>query len=130
MDRRTDGKTDRRTDGQTDRRTDGQTDRRTDELIRVELGKLFGSSRLILEVPLVFSRDHSFLRSQPVGARTTGYLFNFPATSVPSTFLRGLHRLMSGVENQSVPGLRATSQNILWSMTKVNEACAWPPHVT
>ena len=25
-------------------------------------------------------------------------------------------------------GLRATSQNILWSTTKVNEACARPPH--
>jgi hypothetical protein len=29
----------------------------------------------------------------------------------------------------SVPGLRATSGNILWSTTKVNEACARPPHV-
>jgi hypothetical protein len=32
-------------------------------------------------------------------------------------------------ENLSVPGLRATSQNILWSTTKMNEACARPPHV-
>jgi hypothetical protein len=30
---------------QTDGRTDGRTDRQTDELIRVELGNLFGSSR-------------------------------------------------------------------------------------
>ena len=37
--------------------------------------------------------------------------------------------LMHGVENSSLPGLRATSQNILWSTTKVNEACARPPHV-
>ncbi len=61
--------------------------------------------------------------------RTTGYLFNFPATSVPSTFLRALRRLMSGVEFLSVPGLRATSQNILWSTTKVNDACVRPQHV-
>ncbi len=46
-------------------------------------------------------------------SRTTGSLFNFPATSVPSTFLRALRRLMSGVEFLSVPGLRGTSQNIL-----------------
>jgi hypothetical protein len=39
----TDRQTDGRTDGQTDRRTDGQTD----ELIRIELGNLFGSYRLI-----------------------------------------------------------------------------------
>jgi hypothetical protein len=58
-----------------------------------------------------------------------GSLFNFPATSVPSTFLRALRRLMSGVEFLSVPGLRATSQNILWSTSKVNEACVRPPHV-
>ena len=36
---------------------------------------------------------------------------------------------MHGVENSSLPGLRATSQNILWSTTKVNEACARPTHV-
>jgi len=37
--------------------------------------------------------------------------------------------LMRGVEFCSVPGLRVTSQNILWSTTKVNEACARPPHI-
>jgi len=35
--------------------------------------------------------------------------------------------LMHGIENLSVPGLCAMSQNILWSTTKVNEACARPP---
>ncbi len=34
-----------------------------------------------------------------------------------------------GANLSSVPGLRATSQNILWSTTKVNEACSRPPHV-
>jgi hypothetical protein len=29
----------------------------------------------------------------------------------------------------SIPGLRATSRNILWSTTKVNEAYARPTHV-
>ena len=29
--------------------------------------------------------------------RTTGYLVNFPAMFVPSTFLWALHRLMNGV---------------------------------
>jgi len=37
--------------------------------------------------------------------------------------------LMHGVEFRSVPGLRVTSQNILWSTMKVNEACARPPHI-
>ena len=49
------------------------------------------------------------------------------------TVLRALRGLMDGVENLSVPGLRATSQNILWSTTKVNEAgmCSAPTrHVT
>jgi hypothetical protein len=61
---------------------------------------------------------------------TTGYLIGFLVTLFLSTVLRALRRLMSGVENLSVPGLRATSQNILWSTTKVNEAFACPPHVT
>ncbi len=62
--------------------------------------------------------------------RTTVYPLGFPATLFLSTVLRTLRGLMHGVENLSVPGLRAMSQNILWSTTKVNEACAWPPHVT
>ncbi len=48
----------------------------------------------------------------------------FPATLFLGTVLRALHDLMHGVEDLFVPGLRATSQNILWSTTKVNEACA------
>jgi hypothetical protein len=39
----------------------------------------------------------------------------FPATLFLGTVLRALRGLMDGVENLSVPGLRATSQNILWS---------------
>ncbi len=62
-------------------------------------------------------------------ARTTGYRLGFPATLFLGTVLRALRGLMDGVENLSVPGLRATSQNILWSTTKVNEACARPRHV-
>ena len=37
--------------------------------------------------------------------------------------------LMYGGGNSPSTRLRATSRNILWSTTKVNEACAWPPHV-
>jgi hypothetical protein len=43
---RTDRGTDGWTDGRTDGQTNGQTDGRTGELIQVELGNLFGSSRL------------------------------------------------------------------------------------
>jgi hypothetical protein len=60
--------------------------------------------------------------------RTTGYLLGFPAT----LFLVQSYWLYV-VETRgailSVPGPRATSRNILWSTTKVNEACARPPHV-
>jgi hypothetical protein len=59
-----------------------------------------------------------------IGARTTRYLLGFPATLFLNTVLWALRGLMHGVENLSVPGLGATSQNILWSTTKVNEACA------
>ena len=62
-----------------------------------------------------------------VPPRTTGYLFNFPAT----LFLvqsYGLYVVEARGAILSVPGLRATSRNILWSTTKVNEACARPPH--
>ncbi len=41
-------------------------------------------------------------------AQTTGYLFNFPATPVPSTLLRALRNLICGVVDLPVPGLRAT----------------------
>ncbi len=64
-----------------------------------------------------------------VWAWTTGYLLGFPATLSLSTVLRALRGLMSGVEKWSVPGLRATSQNKLWSTTKVKEACARPTHI-
>jgi hypothetical protein len=60
--------------------------------------------------------------------RTTGYLFNFPAT----LFLvqsYGLYVVEARGAILSVPGLRATYRNILWSTTKVNEAYARPPHV-
>ena len=56
-----------------------------------------------------------------VPSRTTGYLFNFPAT----LFLvqsYGLYVVEARGAILSVPGLRATSRNILWSTTKVNEA--------
>ena len=62
-------------------------------------------------------------------ARTTGYLLGFPATLFLSTVLRALRELMYGGGNSPLPGLRATSQNILWSTTKVNEAFAGPLHV-
>ncbi len=64
------------------------------------------------------------LAARGLEARTTGYLLGFPATLFLSTVLQALRGLMSGVEKWSVPGLRATSQNILWSTMKVNEACA------
>jgi hypothetical protein len=64
-----------------------------------------------------------------VRARTAGSLISFPATSFLGTVLQALRKLMYRGKNLSVPGLRATSQNILMSMMKVNEACAWPPHV-
>ena len=59
-----------------------------------------------------------------VSAQTTGISLTFlpPFFSYSPT---GSTWLMHGVENSSLPGLRATSQNILWSTTKVNEACAW-----
>jgi hypothetical protein len=66
--------------------------------------------------------------SEIVPSRTTGYLFNFPAT----LFLvqsYGLYVVEARGAILSVPGLRATSRNILWSTTKVNEAYARPPHV-
>ncbi len=46
-----------------------------------------------------------------VGARTAGYLFNFPTTPVPSTLLQALCNLMCGVVDLPVPGLRATSHS-------------------
>jgi hypothetical protein len=64
-----------------------------------------------------------------LGSRTAGYGLGYLAMSVPSTLLQALRGLMHGVENLSVPGLRATSQNILWSTMKVNDACAQPPHI-
>ncbi len=54
-------------------------------------------------------------------SRTTGHLLGFPATLFLSTVLWALRGLMSGVEKWSVPGLRATSQNILWSTSKLND---------
>ena len=57
-------------------------------------------------------------------------ILGFPVTLFLSTVLWALRRLMSGVENLSAPGLCATSQFILWSTMKVNEACARPPYVT
>ncbi len=72
-----------------------------------------------------------FFAPKHPSARTTGYLLGISVTLFLSTVLQALHRLMSGVENLSVPGLRATSQNISWSTTKVNEACAAPTrHMT
>ncbi len=65
-----------------------------------------------------------------VRSRTAGNGLGFPATPFLSTVLWALHDLMYRGENSPLPGLRATSQNILWSTMKVNEACAWPPHVT
>ena len=66
--------------------------------------------------------------ARALGTGTTGYLFSFPAT----LFLVQSYWLYV-VETRgailSVPGPRATSRNILWSTTKVNEACARPPHV-
>jgi hypothetical protein len=44
-----------------------------------------------------------------MATRTAGYLFNFPATPVPSTLLRALHNLMCRVVDLPVPGLRAMS---------------------
>jgi hypothetical protein len=55
--------------------------------------------------------------------RTTGYLLNLPATSVPSTFLRALRNLMYGVEFWSVLGLRATSHS------SINSTATWMRHV-
>jgi hypothetical protein len=69
-----------------------------------------------------------FSQVEVVGPRTTGYLFNFPAT----LFLvqsYGLYVVEARGAILSVPGLRATSRNILWSTTKENEAYARPPHV-
>jgi hypothetical protein len=61
----------------------------------------------------------------------TGYLLGFPTTLFLSTVQRsGLCDLMYGGGNSPLPGLRATSRNILRSTTKVNEACARPQHVT
>ncbi len=51
-------------------------------------------------------------------AQTTGYLLGFPATLFLGTVLRALRDLMHGVEDLFVPGLRAMSQNILWSTTR------------
>jgi hypothetical protein len=62
-------------------------------------------------------------------ARTTGYLLGLPATLFLSTVLRALRELMYGGGDSPLPGLRAMSQNILWSTTKVNKACARPPYV-
>ncbi len=45
-------------------------------------------------------------------------------SGVLSTVLRALRELMYGGGNSPLPGLRASSQNIIWSTTKVNEACA------
>ena len=50
-----------------------------------------------------------FLQHRQLGK----YLLGFLATLFLSTVLRVLRGLMSGVEKWSVPGLRATSQNIL-----------------
>ena len=61
--------------------------------------------------------------------RTAGYGLGFPATLFLSTILRALHNLMCGGGFSPTTRLRATSRNILWSTTKVNEACARPPHV-
>ncbi len=68
--------------------------------------------------------------SMILSARTAGYGLGFPTTFFLSTVLRALRDLMYRGENSPLPGLGATSQNILWSTTKVNEACAWPPYVT
>jgi hypothetical protein len=48
-------------------------------------------------------------RGAELSARTAGYLFNFPATPVPSTLLQALRNLMCGVVDLPVPGLCATS---------------------
>jgi hypothetical protein len=61
--------------------------------------------------------------------RTTGSILVFPAMLFLSTTLRALCSLMYGRKHPPLPGLRATSQNILWPTMKVNEACARPPHV-
>ncbi len=62
-----------------------------------------------------------------VPARTTGYLLGFPATLILSTVLWALQDLMYGGGFHPVPGLRATSQSMLMSTTKVNEACSSAP---
>jgi hypothetical protein len=47
-------------------------------------------------------------REAMVPSWTAGYLFNCPATPVPSTLLRALRNLMCRVVDLPVPGLRAT----------------------
>ncbi len=51
------------------------------------------------------------------------YLFNFPATPVPTTLLRALRNLMCGVVDLPVPGLRATSH------TGNDSTATWMCHV-
>ena len=58
-----------------------------------------------------------------VCAWTAGSLFGFSATSDPSTFLQALHNLMCGVENLSVPGLRARYHS------SINSTATWMCHV-
>ncbi len=64
------------------------------------------------------SRAKQAEQSEPSKASTAAptYLLGFPPTLFLSTVLRALRGLMHGVENLSVTGLRATSQNILWSV--------------
>ena len=64
-----------------------------------------------------------------VAARTAGGGLGFPATYFLSTVLWALRELMYGEGDSPLTGLCATSRNILWSTTKVNEACARPRHV-
>ncbi len=62
-------------------------------------------------------------QSVRLSARTAGSLFNLPATSVSSTFLRALRNLMCGAEFWSVLGLRATSHS------SISSTATWMRHV-
>ncbi len=75
------------------------------------------------------SLDQSLGRCLQHG-QLAGSLFNLPATSVSSTFLRALRNLMCGAEFWSVPGLRAASHSSISSTHgNMDEPCARHPRV-